>query len=277
MRKNAVMDYKEVTVSDQKIAYRESKGKGSPILFIHGNSMSSLCFERQIESSLGGTYRLVALDLPGHGASAPALDPKTGYSLPAYADIVYEFSRQLKLDDAVLVGWSLGGHILLEAIGRFQTSAGLMIFGAPPVGKPLAANAFLPNPLMSLAFKNALTNEESVALTAAFFKPGARMPEFFLEDMKRSDGRAREAVGISIGQGNYADEVKIVAGLTKPLAVVHGEQDSLVDLSYIKSLSMPTLWRSGVQVVPDAGHTPQWEQPERFNNLLMDFIKDCDR
>jgi pimeloyl-ACP methyl ester carboxylesterase len=42
----------------------------------------------------------------------------------------------------------------------------------------------------------------------------------------------------------------------------------LVSLDYIKGLTMPTLWRGAPQVITDAGHAPQWEQPEQFNALL---------
>jgi pimeloyl-ACP methyl ester carboxylesterase len=237
--------------------------------------MSGLSFEKQLESPLGERYRLVAMDLPGHGASDPAPDPESAYTLPGYAVVVSEFAKRLNIADAVLVGWSLGGHILLEVIGRLQDAAGLMIFGTPPVGKPMAADAFIPNPLFPLSFKSDLSDEEVVAVTAGFFKPGSRIPQFFCDDMRRTDVRAREALGLSVGEGNYTDEVEVVAGLNKPLAVVHGEAEQIASLSYIKDLCIPTLWQGEIQVVPDAGHTPHWEQPERFNNLLAVFIQDC--
>jgi len=46
------------------------------------------CFTRQWGSPLAERYRLLALDLPGHGSSEPARDPCTGYTLPAYAALV---------------------------------------------------------------------------------------------------------------------------------------------------------------------------------------------
>lgn len=271
------MHHHETEINGQRVAYYESEGKGRPVLFIHGNSMSALSFEKQLNSPLGEKYRLVALDLPGHGRSAPAQDPKSACTLPAYGAIVCEFAKSLEIADALLVGWSLGGHVLLEAIGSLQESIGLMIFGAPPVGKPMAADAFIPNPLMPLLFKNDLSGEEAVAVTAAFFKPGSNIPTFFIEDMRRTDGRAREALALSLGEGNYTNEVTVVVDLSKPLAVIHSENESLVSLSYLKGLSIPTLWRGEIQIIPDAGHTPHWEQPELFNNLLMEFITDCTR
>ncbi|MFA6498439.1 MAG: alpha/beta hydrolase [Desulfurivibrionaceae bacterium] len=274
-QENGLMQHKELEINGQRVAYYESDGKGSPVLFIHGNSLSSLSFARQLASPLGKNHRLVALDLPGHGRSAPAQDPRVTYTVPGYAKIVAGFAKALALDRAVLVGWSLGGHVLLEASEQLQNSPGLMLFGTPPVGKPMAAEAFLPCPTMGLMFTSELSTLEAEAATAEFFKPGSEIPPFFPEDILRTDGRAREALGISIGEGRYADEVKIVTNLKKPLAMVHGIKDPLVNLSYLKGINMPTLWRGEIQIIPDAGHTPQWEQPEQFNRLLMEFVGDC--
>lgn len=269
------MHHKEIAINNQKIAYYESSGKGQPVLFIHGNSMSGRSFEKQLESSLGEQYRLVAMDLPGHGKSAPAQDPKTAYMVPGYADIVAAFAQGLDLENAVLAGWSLGGHILLEAVGRLQKARGLMIFGTPPIKNPLDASAYLPHPLTPLLFKNGLSTEEADALTAAFFKAGEHIPKFFYEDMRRADGMARETLGICLGTGTYADEARIVAELKIPIAILQSEMDPVVNLSYLENLSIPKLWKGGIQIIPDAGHTPQWEQAERFNDLLKEFIEDC--
>lgn len=271
------MQHKEIELQGQRIAYYESDGKGVPILFLHGNSMSSLAFARQFASPLGKKHRLVALDLPGHGRSAPAQNPKATYTVPGYAEIVADFVKTLALDRAVLVGWSLGGHILLEASEQLQNTPGLMLFGTPPVGKPMAAEAFHPHPAMGLVFTRDLSAAEAEAVATAFINPGSEIPPFFPEDIQRTDGRAREALGISVWEGRYTDELKVVANLKKPLAMVHGPNDPLINLSYLKGIHLPTLWRDEIQIILEAGHTPQWEQPEQFNRLLMEFVEDCNR
>ncbi|MCA9981628.1 MAG: alpha/beta fold hydrolase, partial [Anaerolineales bacterium] len=78
------MQPKFVSLPHQKVAYYESSGAGPAILFIHGNSSSGQTFQHQLNSPLGETHRLIAVDLPGHGASdpAPSLDD---YGMPGYA------------------------------------------------------------------------------------------------------------------------------------------------------------------------------------------------
>lgn len=268
------MQTQTLQIGSQTIAYYQSSGTGPAAVLIHGNSSSGRSFQHQLESPLGGKYRLVAIDLPGHGQSAPATDPQSTYTLPGYVKILDGVVEQLDLVEAVFVGWSLGGHIVLEAGDRLSQATGFMIFGTPPVGIPPAmGEAFLPHPAMANSFKADLTDEEMDAYVTAFFRPGVTdIPEVFRTGIRRTDGRARDVLGGSIGPGGYRDEVEVVANLSVPLAVLHGEQEQLVNKDYIGALTMPTLWRDAVQVIPEAGHAPHWEQPERFNALLEAFI-----
>ena len=257
----------------QKIAYYASQGKGPAVMLIHGNSVSGLAYRHQIESALGDKYRLVAIDLPGHGDSDRASD-MSGYSLPGYASVVAAAAKALNMEDAVLVGWSLGGHIVLEAHNLLPQAKGFVIFGTPPLAfPPDMGKAFLPNPAVNIGFTADVTKEQAAAYAQSFFVPNAAIDvEPFVADILRTDGNARVGLAASIKPNGYQDEVQIVANLTRPLAILHGEGEQLVNASYICELAMPTLWRKQVQMIRGAGHAPHWEQPGTFNALLEEFI-----
>lgn len=65
------------------ITITESDGDGSVVLFIHGNSSCKEIFRNQLESKLGTAYRMIAMDLSGHGKSGNASDPSRTYTVPA--------------------------------------------------------------------------------------------------------------------------------------------------------------------------------------------------
>ncbi len=255
------------------IAVCESDGQGPAVVLIHGNSSSSRAFSRQIEGPLGRRFRLVALDLPGHGASGDAKDP-SAYSLPGHARAVRAAVDALGLSEAHFVGWSLGGHIALELAPDLPKARGFLVFGTPPIGSgDDMREAFLPDPAMKFAFQEVIDRDDALAYLAAFFRPGfADVPPFFLEDILRTDGRARSGLAASARNDEFRDEVGVVRNLTVPLAVVHGGDERLVNGRYFASLAMPTLWRGAVQTIPRAGHTPQWETPEAFDALIEAFI-----
>jgi pimeloyl-ACP methyl ester carboxylesterase len=257
------------------IAIHESAGQGPPVVLIHGNSSSSRVFSRQLSGPLGQRFRLIAVDLPGHGESDDAKDP-SAYSLPGHAQAVRAALDALGIDEAHFVGWSLGGHVALEMAPDLREPRGFVIFGTPPLTSQEAmSEAFLPNPAMKVTFQESVDSTEASAYVAAFFRPGfADIPPFFLDDVLRTDGRARSNLGASIRSGAVRNEGAIVRDLKAPLAVLHGGEEQLVNGRYFGSVAMPTLWRRAVQMIPDAGHTPQWETPQVFDALIEAFVQE---
>jgi pimeloyl-ACP methyl ester carboxylesterase len=267
---------REIEGPSGRIALRDSGGSGRALVFLHGNSASSRAYARQFEGPLCRSFRLVAYDLSGHGQSADAEDD-AAYLLSGHARTLLALTENLGLQDAVFVGWSLGGHVLLEAAPDLARAAGFALFGTPPVDLPAPLDrAFLPHPALGIGFSAELTREQIEAYARAGLAPDAAdIPAFFIEDIARCDGRARVGVGASVAPGVSRDEAKIVAELTQPLAILHGERDQFVNPAYFGTLKAPTLWRGAVQVIPGAGHTPQWEAPAAFDALIGDFARDC--
>jgi pimeloyl-ACP methyl ester carboxylesterase len=264
-------------IGESKVAVYDTDGDKPAIVFVHGNSSSSRAWRKQFASPLPGSYRLIAVDLPGHGASDHVREEHRAatYSLPGYAAVIDEVARQMDAESAVFVGWSLGGHMLLEAAEKLSKAAGFMIFGAPPIGFPPDPTAFLK---LGLGFVDDLTLEQANEYVSEFFAAGARdIPRFFLEDVQATDGQARAGLGASIGPEGYADEVAIAAAMTRPLAVLQGQGEQIVNPAYLAGLNMPTLWRGAVQTLAGAGHAIQWEQAIKFDETLAAFTNDCAR
>lgn len=258
-----------------RIAVHDSGAHGPAVVLLHGNSLSSRGFQRQLEGTLGASYRLLAIDFPGHGASGKAADPATAYSIPAFARVVADVANALDVANVVFVGWSLGGHVLLEAAALLERAAGFCIFGTPPLAVPAAMDeAFLPNPATPDLFKDDLTDEEIRTRVSACLRPGAPIPAEFVDDVRSTDRCFRSALLASLGGIGYRDEIEIVAALDRPLAVFHGVDEQVVNADYLRAVRMPTLWRGCVQLIDGAGHSPQWESPARFDALLSAFVHD---
>lgn len=257
------------------IAYRVSPGSDATIVLLHGNSCSSATFAPQLDSYLGEKYQLISLDFPGHGLSSPAPDPSI-YGLSGYAKIVAEFVDVLHLENIFLVGCSLGGHVALQISTLLQNIKGIMTFGAPPLNNPLDIEPrFFPTSVIDYVFAPQLNREETRLFASFMLAPGKKTSlQPLMNDIAKTVPEARPNLGKSIGKENYHDEVQLVSELSVPLAILHGEQDQLVDYTYYSSLEIPCLWRKSIQIVKDTGHFIQWEHPTAFNGLLDEFIVD---
>jgi pimeloyl-ACP methyl ester carboxylesterase len=138
---------------------------------VHGNSSSARTWLPVLGGAFGHRFRCVAPDLPGHGHSAPAPDP-SAYSLPGHAAVLAAFTEATGTADAVIVGWSLGGHVALEAAPSLPAAAGYVIFGAPPVSPTApAGDAFLPNPVRNVAFSATVSPEQARAFRRELDRP----------------------------------------------------------------------------------------------------------
>lgn len=268
------MDKQVIDTAAGRIACYQSTGSGPAIVIVHGNSASARAFARQFDSPLGRKYRLIAFDLPGHGASDDAADPAATYNFRGYARVLRDVAAQLGATNATFIGWSLGGHIVLEAAPDLPQARGFAIFGTPPLPfPPVMENAFLPSPTAALIFTRDLSEEQARSFVTSAFKPGVTdLPPEMVADVLRTDGRAREQLAAQTSANAFRDEVEIVANLKQPLAVLHGAQEQLVNGAYFETLTMPTLWRGRVQVIEGAGHLPQWEQADTFNALIDAFV-----
>lgn len=261
---------------DQRLAYYDAHTSGPAVVFVHGNSSAGRTFKHQFEGPLAESFRVVVLDLPGHGYSTPATDPRTGYTLPGFADTLVAFVEAIAVQDAVFVGWSLGGHIVLEAVAQLPKARGFAIYGCPPVGIPAAlGEAYLPHPAVGYGFAEDVPDGAIAAYVRGMLRSDdALCPPSFIDDFKQADPRVRSCLAVSVAAGTYSDERAIVAALEKPLAVLHGAKEQLINRAYLETCPMPSLWQHRIHRVANAGHAVHWEAPNVFNALIADFVRD---
>ncbi len=263
-----------VKTSHADIAVAETSGGGLPVLFIHGNSACKEVFGRQLEGELGEHYHMIAVDLPGHGASSDAFDPSRTYTMPGYAEAMVEVLAMMGIDRAALVGWSLGGHVALEMMPRFAGTVGVMLCGAPPV-QPTAESlqaGFLPNPLAGLLGKETLDEDEVATLAQACY--GDAVNDAFIDAMRRTDGRARTLMFQGLFSGKVSDQRALAEKARVPVALVNGAEDPFVNVEYVSSLSYANLWDQHCYVLRGAGHTPFLSAAATFDQILARFVEE---
>jgi pimeloyl-ACP methyl ester carboxylesterase len=263
-----------IKTSHGNMSVIDTRDGGPTLLLIHANSLCKEVYLPLIEA-LAGRYRLIAIDLPGHGHSADAVNPRRTYSLAGYADCAAEVLDALEVARAAVLGWSLGGNVAFEMTRRYPGLTGAMAICASPFARDPngGLEGFLPNPRLGLSGAAELTEaeiDEFVTLVSDFDVP----PEpFWRAAVARTDPRARQFMFEAVladadGQRQLAEDCKV------PLALVVGGDDAFVDIAYLRRLRCANLWSGSVQVLDGLGHAPHIHAPERFNPLLGRFLED---
>ena len=126
--------------------YVEDKGCGKPIVLVHGWSCSAKFWKRNVPE-LAKAFRVITVDLRGHGHSSKIL---TGHTIRQYAQDIREVIEGLNLRDAALLGWSMGGPVVLSYYEQFRHDSRLEGFGLVDT----APHPFSPEPWNSHALHN---------------------------------------------------------------------------------------------------------------------------
>jgi pimeloyl-ACP methyl ester carboxylesterase len=266
-----------ISTTHADIRLSETEGPGFPIVLLHGSGASRNVFSSQLHSELAERHRLILVDLAGHGESGDAHDPAVGYTLQGYAAAVRQVLRSLGIERIVVFGWSLGGHIGIELLSqRPELVAGLMLTGTPPVARgPIGMlRGFHASWDLLLASKEVFSDRDVERYARLCY--GDRATPELKDAVRRADGRSRVVLSRSMMRGDGADQKHTVESAQVPIAVVSGQHDPLVRLSYLASLNYSTLWDGHVHMLPGASHAAFRDDPDRFNALLMRFAADCE-
>lgn len=103
-------------------------GEGSKfIVFLHGKSLSFDTFKYQFDDPAIQQYNLLAIDFPGHGKSTWSDNKEKDYNLLGFRDVVVELIQELKIEDFIFAGHSLGGHVAIECLPFLPNCTGIMI------------------------------------------------------------------------------------------------------------------------------------------------------
>ena len=234
------------------------------LVFIHGNSHSLKTFKGQIISSLFKDYRMLFIDLPGHGDSERL--PK--YSLTIIADILVSFLKKLELQNIILIGHSLGGHVAINMLESLTPKA-IFLYGTPPLNNPFVSESFLANANAVALHKNIPDDEEIYTLMTEMKYDDFSMLDHF-NDFRKTDTKFRTEILEDVINSQHLNEIKIIDTFVGQVSILLARQDSLINNSYIENLLS---FKKIDTVVIEAGHSPHVEAPLEFNTILLKFIQ----
>ena len=262
-----------VTAPDGVVIAVQEAGdpNGTPILFIHGLLGSHLSWEKQVNSPELQRYRLITFDLRGHGVSGQPERADAYREGRRWADDLAAVIAGSGARQPVLVGWSLGAAVITNYLAAYGDEE---IAGAVYVGGviELEPEQIVPQPhayrgMASSDLKTHLDAEREFVRLCFARQPDADTFQRLVANAAMASEYMQNAV-----HGMTLDARKGLGALHKPLLLIYGAQDALVQAK--PSFNRARALNPGAlgKFYPESGHAPFLEEAERFNRDLSTFV-----
>ncbi len=257
--------------------YETGNSEGPAILLIHGFKQCHLCWSRQFDSPLAAEFRLIAMDLRGHGSSAKPLAAENYEDGGLWGADVAAVIEALGLSKPLLAGWSFGGYLIgeyLNADGDVALGAINFIGSVSKIGTPDGETFMGPSLLENMENMMSPDLAANIQATRKFVAACTAQP------MPRDEFETALAYNMLVPNevqmasiARVADLDETLAAVTVPTLVSHGTADALLLPSMAEHIAAQVP-NGKLSLYEGVGHSPFYEDAERFNGELAALARE---
>ena len=252
--------------------YYEDYGAGQAIVFLHGAAAGLRYFEPQL-MGLSEQYRTLAVDFRGHGRSEKT---ELGHTLPQYARDLRTFLERLDIDDAIVVGWSMGAIVSWEYVDQFGTDRIRALVDVDMEPSPAKREGYEHGSYDVDGLREALVGVQTRPLDlidrsiAALLKepPSRELRNLLFDEESRCPPPIQGVMLLELLR-DYRD---VLPEIDVPMLVCAGADEkwrTVASVEYVTELVSDAEF----ELFAESGHCPTVEEPERFNRVLGEFVE----
>ncbi|NJN55140.1 MAG: alpha/beta fold hydrolase [Anaerolineae bacterium] len=254
---------------DFMMAFQDSCDKPT-LLLIHGFPLNSSMWSPQLDD-LANFVRVIAPDLRGHGQSDPMDGP---YNVEMLADDCADLLAHLNVATPFVVcGLSMGGYIALEFYRRYGEHVAGLILTATRAGADSAEGKANRDKMAEMAKEKGVTavaNTMLPKLLSPTNNDDEELVDFARTMMEMTS--LEGVVGALAAMRDRPDSTPTLADIDVPVLVIHGADDQLIPVSDAEAMA-EAVPDGRLVIIPHAGHLPNLEQPDAFNDAVIDFLE----
>lgn len=280
----ATTDVQRATIHGHEVTYRMA-GEGPAVLLVHGIAGSSRAW-REVMPALAERHTVIAPDLLGHGESAK---PMGDYSLGAFASGLRDLLEVLGIDRATVVGQSFGGGVAMQlAYQHPERCERLVLVNSGGLGREVSwmlRALSLPGaeyvlPVVAPWFVRDRGDAVSRFIKARGVKaPKAAEMWSAYRSLTETDNRrafVRVVRGVIDPGGQTVSAMdRLYLAAAVPTLIVWGDADPIIPVSHAHD-AHEAIAGSRLEIIEGVGHFPHVEAPERFLEVLEDFLASTD-
>jgi pimeloyl-ACP methyl ester carboxylesterase len=257
--------------TDQGIVHYEVYGRGRPVILLHG-WLGSWGLWQETMTYLGSFYRTYAMDFWGFGESGKK---RNTYAVQDFVSLVDQFMEQLGIEDAPLVGHSMGGTVsLLTAIQYPKRARKVVVIGSPIVGSSLSLllKLFGRRPIAYLMYNNMWALLTGFKLLSPLYTRDPLWPQMMERDLSRT---TLESFLLSISSLRKTDLRSQLSQIKVPVMGMYGRKDVVVSYKQWKPL-LEGIPNARIERFEKAGHFIMLDEPQEFMEILHAFLDGID-
>jgi pimeloyl-ACP methyl ester carboxylesterase len=268
------------TENNAEIAlYFQDVGAGQPVVLIHGWPLSGRAWEAQVPALVDAGYRVISYDRRGFGASS---QPYHGYDYDTFAADLHALITALDLDDAVLVGFSMGGGELARYVARYGTDRVSRLVFASAVPPALFISADNPDGGLDEAtidaFRDGVRNTRIAFidqfLTNFFSVNGTDLVDphthgYYARIAELASPKATLDCITAFATTDFRDDL---AKIDVPTLVIHGSADAIVPVEVSGSRTHASISGSQLVVLDGAPHGAPVTHAAEWNAAVLEFL-----
>jgi pimeloyl-ACP methyl ester carboxylesterase len=251
-----------VDLPNAKLWVSDSGGSGDPIILLHANTGTSEIWQKQTPTLVQAGYRVIVFDRPGWGKSKV----HEGAKPISVAEDLDALADHLKLSKFHLLGTAGGGYIALDYAAWRPERLKSLVIAASGLGLSADEEA------ITFRQRAAIPGFERQPPEVREMSPSYRglNPEGVAR-WKEIEKRAMQA-GAVVPPLRTPNTNAKVASITTPILVIAGDVDLTTPSGAVR------LWAKHLKaydwvLIPEAGHSVAWEQPEAFNQAVLAFLR----
>ena len=258
----------KAVINEINIAYTD-EGQGTPLVFLHAFPLSKVMWKPQVHA-LMDSYRVITLDLPGHGESDALL---WNFTLDDYAKDVIGLLDHLNIGEAVFIGLSMGGYTLFSLYRNFPDRVKAMVLADTRAQADNQEGKAGRRAMAQLAHKKGASAIADVMLPKLLAPLTAqRRPD--IVDQVRTMILHTPTEGIIVDLMVMAarpDSTDLLSKITCPTLIMVGEDDVATPIAESHYMA-DRIASSTLVTIPGAGHLSNFEHPAAFNQSLQNFF-----
>ena len=243
-------------------------GNGFPLIFLHGFCESSNIW-KELSEKLSNEYRIICPDLPGFGKSPL---PENEFSLSEIGDQIVDWAKKMGVEQAILIGHSLGGYISLEILRKHPAFAKAIGLFNSSAFKDSDEKKEIRNKLIEFIGEHGVEPFLKTFVPSLFYPNTAEKHRSVIKEIKNEGLKIKSGsvVKYAAAMRDRKDSADLLQVYSDKVLLISGEYDQNVPLEKSKEMAV-LLNKENVHIVPNSAHMSLFEQSESCYKIIREF------